>query len=77
MHAMPLILIVLASLAIAFRFYSTFLAAKVAALDDSRVTRVPGSCGAKVERMRTGISSATAGRMVRGCSTFAPKCASS
>src|SRR6476659_2851619 len=38
MHAMPLILIVLASLAIAFRFYSTFLAAKVAVLEDSRVT---------------------------------------
>jgi carbon starvation protein len=35
---MPLILIVLACLAIAFRFYSAFLAAKVAALDDSRVT---------------------------------------
>ncbi len=38
MHAMPLVLIVLACLAVAFRFYSTFLAAKVAALDDSRVT---------------------------------------
>ncbi|REK18682.1 MAG: carbon starvation protein A [Planctomycetota bacterium] len=38
MNAMPLILIVLACLAIAYRFYSAFLAAKVAALDDSRVT---------------------------------------
>ncbi len=38
MNAMPLILIVLASLATAYRFYSAFLAAKVAALDDSRVT---------------------------------------
>src|SRR6185295_8464115 len=38
MHAMPLILIVLCSLAIAYRFYSAFLAAKVAVLDDSRVT---------------------------------------
>ena len=33
MHAMPLILVVLACLAIAYRFYSAFLAAKVAALD--------------------------------------------
>ncbi len=38
MHAMPLILGVLACLAIAYRFYSAFLAAKVAALDDSRIT---------------------------------------
>src|ERR1700676_2862802 len=38
MHAMPLILAVLCCLAIAYRFYSTFLAAKVAALDDSRPT---------------------------------------
>jgi len=38
MHAMPLILIVLACLAIAYRFYSAFLAAKVAALDSSRIT---------------------------------------
>ena len=38
MHAMPLILAVLACLGIAFRFYSKFLAARVAALDDSRVT---------------------------------------
>ncbi|MEX0977774.1 MAG: carbon starvation CstA family protein, partial [Pirellulales bacterium] len=35
---MPLILLVLACLAIAYRFYSAFLAAKVASLDDSRVT---------------------------------------
>jgi carbon starvation protein len=38
MNAMPLILLVLASLAIAYRFYSAFLAARVAALDDTRVT---------------------------------------
>ncbi len=38
MHAMPLILVVLACLAIAYRFYSAFLASKVAALDSSRVT---------------------------------------
>ena len=38
MNAMPLILLVLACLAIAYRFYSTFLAAKVAAFDDARVT---------------------------------------
>jgi carbon starvation protein len=38
MHAMPLILLVLAALAIAYRFYSAFLAAHVAALDDSRIT---------------------------------------
>src|SRR4051794_1958639 len=35
---MPLLLLVLCCLAIAYRFYSAFLAAKVAALDDSRVT---------------------------------------
>ncbi len=38
LRAMPLLLIVLCVLAIAYRFYSAFLAAKVAALDDSRVT---------------------------------------
>src|SRR6516162_8624876 len=35
---MPLLLGVLCVLAIAYRFYSAFLAAKVAALDDSRIT---------------------------------------
>src|SRR5690348_5275166 len=35
---MPLMLGVLCVLAIAYRYYSAFLAAKVAALDDSRVT---------------------------------------
>ena len=34
MHAMPVMLGVLAILAIAYRYYSAFLAAKVAALDD-------------------------------------------
>jgi carbon starvation protein len=38
MHAMPLILGVLAVMAIAYRYYSAFLAARVAALDDSRTT---------------------------------------
>jgi len=38
MHAMPLVVLVLCCLAIAYRFYSAFLAAKVAALDDSRIT---------------------------------------
>jgi carbon starvation protein len=38
MYAMPLMIIVLCSLAIAFRYYSRFLAAKVAVLDDSRPT---------------------------------------
>jgi len=37
-HAMPVMLGALAILAIAYRYYSVFLAAKVAALDDSRVT---------------------------------------
>jgi carbon starvation protein len=37
-HAMPVMLLVLAVLAVAYRFYSAFLAAKVASLDDSRVT---------------------------------------
>jgi carbon starvation protein len=38
LHAMPLLLGALCALAIAYRYYSAFLAAKVAALDDSRVT---------------------------------------
>lgn len=38
LHAMPLMLGVLCCLAIAYRYYSAFLAAKVAVLDDSRVT---------------------------------------
>src|SRR5947209_12864049 len=38
LHAMPLMLGVLCVLAIAYRYYSAFLAARVAMLDDSRVT---------------------------------------
>src|SRR5947208_11447803 len=38
LHAMPVMIVVLCCLAIAYRFYSAFLAAKVAALDDSRGT---------------------------------------
>ncbi|HEX4589462.1 MAG TPA: carbon starvation CstA family protein, partial [Gemmataceae bacterium] len=38
LHAMPLLLGALCVLAIAYRYYSAFLAAKVVALDDSRVT---------------------------------------
>lgn len=38
MHAMPLMLGVLVTMAIAYRYYSTFLAAKVAVLDDARET---------------------------------------
>lgn len=38
LHAMPLLLGALCALAIAYRYYSAFLAAKVAALDDGRVT---------------------------------------
>ena len=38
LHAMPLLLGALCCLAIAYRYYSAFLAAKVAALDDSRET---------------------------------------
>jgi carbon starvation protein len=37
-HALPLLLGVLCLLAIAYRYYSAFLAAKVAAIDDSRIT---------------------------------------
>src|SRR5215210_6662123 len=37
-HAMPLMLGVLCLMAIAYRYYSAFLAAKVAALDDARQT---------------------------------------
>src|SRR5438128_3782004 len=38
MNALPIMIIVLCTLAIAYRFYSKFLAAKVACLDDSRLT---------------------------------------
>src|SRR5256714_7785077 len=38
MHAMPVMIVVLCLMAIAYRFYSAFLAAKVAVLDDSRTT---------------------------------------
>ena len=38
MHAMPLIIGVLCCLAIAYRYYSAFLAARVAVLDDTRET---------------------------------------
>src|SRR3954453_23746690 len=38
LHAMPVMLGVLAVLAVAYRYYSAFLAARVAVLDDSRIT---------------------------------------
>src|SRR5213078_1088229 len=38
MHAMPVMIAVLCLMAIAYRYYSAFLAAKVAVLDDSRAT---------------------------------------
>src|SRR2546423_11109913 len=38
MHAMPVMIVVLCVMAIAYRFYSAFLAAKVAVLDDARPT---------------------------------------
>src|SRR5438046_3400678 len=38
MSAMPVMIVVLCLMAIAYRFYSAFLTAKVAALDDSRAT---------------------------------------
>src|SRR2546421_7347907 len=38
LHAMPLLLAALCVLAVAYRYYSAFLAAKVAALDDARPT---------------------------------------
>src|SRR5712675_883947 len=38
LHAMPVMVVVLCCLAIAYRYYSAFLAAKVACLDDTRVT---------------------------------------
>src|SRR5258706_15086856 len=41
MHAMPVLIAVLCLMAIAYRYYSAFLAARVAALDDSRITPAP------------------------------------
>src|SRR5437764_8638463 len=38
LHAMPIMIVVLCCLAIAYRYYSAFLAAKVAAVDASRPT---------------------------------------
>src|SRR4051794_17523727 len=38
LRAMPLLLLVLCALALAYRYYSAFLAARVAALDDARFT---------------------------------------
>src|SRR5512135_1247582 len=38
LHAMPVVVGVLAILAVAYRYYSAFLAARVAALDDARAT---------------------------------------
>jgi len=38
MHALPIMVLTLCALAIGYRFYSAFLAAKVAALDDTRIT---------------------------------------
>lgn len=38
MHAMPILLGVLAAMAVAYRFYSAFLAASVAVVDPSRIT---------------------------------------
>src|SRR5881275_638583 len=38
MSALPIMISVLCALAIGYRFYSAFLAAKVAALDDARIT---------------------------------------
>jgi len=38
LHAMPVMIGVLAVMAIAYRYYSAFLAARVAAFDDSRIT---------------------------------------
>src|SRR4051794_1594646 len=38
LHAMPLLLAVLCVLALAYRYYSAFLAARVAVLDDGRTT---------------------------------------
>src|SRR5579862_1592981 len=38
MHALPIMILALCTLAIGYRFYSAFLAAKVAVLDDARAT---------------------------------------
>src|SRR5512136_3081615 len=38
MNALPLIIIALCVMAIAYRYYSAFIAAKVVTLDDSRIT---------------------------------------
>ena len=41
LNAVPILIAVLCIYAIAYRYYSAFIAAKVLALDDSRVTPAP------------------------------------
>src|SRR6185436_12877672 len=38
MHALPIMVVALCTLAIGYRYYSAFIATKVLALDDARVT---------------------------------------
>src|SRR5579863_6557667 len=38
MHALPIMILALCALAIGYRYYSAFLAAKIALLDDARIT---------------------------------------
>src|SRR6476646_725794 len=38
MHAMPVMILILCAMAVAYRYYSAWIAAKVAVLDDSRLT---------------------------------------
>jgi carbon starvation protein CstA len=66
MHAMPVMLGVLTSFAVAYRYYSAFLAAKVVALDDDRVTPpINSTTGRTLTRPIAGSSSATISRRSR------------
>jgi len=66
LHAMPVMLGVLAILAIAYRYYSAFLAARVAVLDDQQETRRIAFATARTSTPPTaGSSSAITSRRSR------------
>jgi hypothetical protein len=55
MHALPIMIVVLCALAISYRYYSAFLAAKVAVLDDSSITPAHDVFLDGFERRKMGI----------------------
>ncbi len=67
LHAMPVMLGVLAILAIAYRYYSAFLAARVAVLDDGQITPAHRfQDGQNFDPTNRWVCSATISRRSRG-----------